>query len=83
MSCLDLLSLGYDVHLLADGVSSSNKEEVPFALDRMRQAGVIVGTSESVAFQLQSRPCYLVTCSFTDETFLASRFCKAEFQDLR
>ena len=55
MSCLDLLSLGYDVHLLADGVSSSNKEEVPYALDRMRQSGVIVETSESVAFQLQSR----------------------------
>jgi hypothetical protein len=53
MSCLDLLSLGYDVHLLVDGVSSSNKEEIPFALDRMRQAGVVVSTSESVAFQLQ------------------------------
>ncbi|KIP09837.1 hypothetical protein PHLGIDRAFT_85994 [Phlebiopsis gigantea 11061_1 CR5-6] len=53
MSCLDLLSLGYDVHLLADGVSSSNKEEVPYALERIRQAGAIVGTSESVAFQLQ------------------------------
>jgi len=53
MSCLDLLALGYEVHVLADGVSSSNKEEIPFAFDRLRQAGVIIGTSESVAFQLQ------------------------------
>lgn len=53
MSCLDLLSLGYDVHVLADGVSSSNKEEIPYAFDRMKQAGVMIGTSESVAFQLQ------------------------------
>lgn len=55
ISALDLLSLGYDVHILADGVSSSNKEEIPLALERMRQAGACIGTSESVAFQLQRR----------------------------
>ena len=67
MSCLDLLDLGYDVHVLADGVSSSNKEEIPYALDRVRQAGALVSTSESVAFQLQgtelSTRFYLV-CSY-------------------
>ncbi|KAK7696584.1 hypothetical protein QCA50_001242 [Cerrena zonata] len=58
-STLDLLSLGYDVHVVADGVSSCNKEEVPLALARMRQAGAQITTSESAAFQLQadsSRP---------------------------
>lgn len=53
ISCLDFLSQGYDVHLVADGVSSSNKEEIPYAFERMRQAGVTIGTSESIAFQLQ------------------------------
>lgn len=53
MTCLDFLSLGYEVHVLADGVSSSNKEEIPIAFDRLRQAGVVIATSESVAFQLQ------------------------------
>ncbi|KAI9455787.1 Isochorismatase hydrolase [Lactarius psammicola] len=52
-STLDLLERGYDVHVLADGVSSCNKEEVPVALERMRQAGAQISTSESVLFQLQ------------------------------
>ncbi|KAH8105498.1 Isochorismatase-like protein [Cristinia sonorae] len=52
-STLDLLEAGYDVHIIADGVSSCNKEEVPFALERMRQAGAQITTSESIAFQLQ------------------------------
>ncbi|KAI0296060.1 Isochorismatase hydrolase [Multifurca ochricompacta] len=52
-STLDLLERGYDVHILADGVSSCNKEEVPWALERMRQAGAQISTSESTLFQLQ------------------------------
>jgi len=52
-SSLDLLENGYDVHVLADGVSSCNREEVPYALAGMRQAGVKITTSESAAFQLQ------------------------------
>ncbi|KAH7916713.1 Isochorismatase-like protein [Hygrophoropsis aurantiaca] len=52
-SSLDFLELGYDVHVLADGVSSCNKEEVPYALSRIRQAGGYITTSESAGFQLQ------------------------------
>jgi len=51
-TALDLLERQYDVHILADGVSSCNKEEVPWALERMRQAGAQISTSESIAFQL-------------------------------
>jgi isochorismate hydrolase len=62
---LDLLELQYDVHVLADGVSSCNKEEVPWALERMRQAGAQITTSESMAFQLMgtSDPLASYECS--------------------
>lgn len=58
-STLDLLEHGYDVHVLADGVSSCNKEEVPWALKRMRQAGAQITTSESMLFQLQGNTIFL------------------------
>ena len=68
-STLDLLEHGYDVHVLADGVSSCNKEEVPWALERMRQAGAQITTSESLLFQLQGKnglspPCVVPRCLF-------------------
>lgn len=56
-SALDLLAEGYNVHVLADGVSSCNKEEVPYALACMRQAGAQITTSESLLFQLQREFC--------------------------
>lgn len=56
---MDLLERGYDVHVLADAVSSCNKEEVPWALERMRQAGAQITTSESMLFQLQGSAFFL------------------------
>ncbi|KAF8760307.1 Disulfide isomerase [Rhizoctonia solani] len=49
---IDLLRMGIDVHVLADGVSSCNREEIPWALARMRQAGAQITTSESMLYQL-------------------------------
>lgn len=48
---LDLLQAGHKVYVLADGVSSSNKEEVPIALARLRQAGAVITTSESWIYE--------------------------------
>ena len=33
---MDLLQNGYNVHVVADAVSSCNKEEIPIALARLR-----------------------------------------------
>lgn len=37
---------------MIDGVSSCNSFEIPIAIECMRTAGAIIGTSESIAFQL-------------------------------
>ena len=48
---LDLLREGHKVYILADGVSSCNKEEVPIALARLRAEGAIITTSESIIYE--------------------------------
>jgi hypothetical protein len=48
---LDLLRAGHTVYVIADGVSSCNKEEVPIALARLRHEGAVVTTSESFMYE--------------------------------
>jgi hypothetical protein len=48
---IDLLKAGHKVYVIADGVSSCNKEEVPIALARLRHEGAIVTTSESFIYE--------------------------------
>ena len=48
---LDLLRQGHKVYVLADGVSSCNKEEVPIALARLRAEGAVVTSSESLLYE--------------------------------
>ncbi|KDQ20619.1 hypothetical protein BOTBODRAFT_26622 [Botryobasidium botryosum FD-172 SS1] len=42
----------YSVYVIADGVSSCNKEEVPIALAHMRQRGAHIVSSESLIYTL-------------------------------
>ncbi|KAI8921651.1 Isochorismatase-like protein [Entophlyctis helioformis] len=51
-TALDLLRNDIDVYVLADGVSSMNKEEVPIAIQRLKEAGAVITSSESILFQL-------------------------------
>lgn len=48
---LDLLARGHRVWIVQDGVSSCNAEERAVALDRLRQEGARVTTSESVIYE--------------------------------
>jgi nicotinamidase-related amidase len=52
MSALDLVALGYTVHVAADAVTSRTQANWRLAMDQLRQAGVVVTTTESVLFQL-------------------------------
>ena len=49
---LDALKQGYEVHVVADAVSSRTAENKQIALDRMRQAGAFITSTEMILFML-------------------------------
>ncbi|EAR94213.1 isochorismatase hydrolase (macronuclear) [Tetrahymena thermophila SB210] len=49
---LDLISLGYKVYLITDGISSQRKIDRSTAFRRLENEGAILATSESVIFEL-------------------------------
>ena len=52
-TCIELITLGKQVHLVCDGISSSRQWERQIALERMSKIdGVFLTTAESVLFQL-------------------------------
>jgi len=52
---MDLLALGYQVHVLKDCVSSRKEIDYETALERMRSAGIIISTLEAALFELLER----------------------------
>mmetsp|Transcript_42182 Transcript_42182/g.78455 ORF Transcript_42182/g.78455 Transcript_42182/m.78455 type:complete len:203 (+) Transcript_42182:60-668(+) len=51
-TAFDLIERGFQVHVLADGVSSQRPLDRETALHRLRQVGCFVTTAESVLFEL-------------------------------
>lgn len=49
---LDALEHGFEVHVVADAVSSRTPENRQLALDRMRQSGAFIVSTEMLLFQL-------------------------------
>jgi len=54
-TALDLAAMDYDVYVCADAVGSRSRTDYEFALQRVRTAGVLVTTVESVMFELCER----------------------------
>ena len=52
---LDALQEGYNVHVIADAVSSRTQENRETAMERMRQAGAFIASTEMILFQLMDR----------------------------
>ncbi|MCO5229550.1 MAG: hydrolase [Chitinophagales bacterium] len=51
---LDALDAGFEVHVIADAVSSRTKENKQIALERMRQSRAFIASTEMVLFQLMN-----------------------------
>lgn len=49
---IDLLKRGFEVFVVADASSSRSQTDRTFALERLRGAGAIITTTESILFQL-------------------------------
>lgn len=52
---LDAMSRGYRVFVVADASSSTSPYHRDIAYDRMRQAGAVIATAQSLAFELLER----------------------------
>ena len=51
-TALDALKAGYEVHIVADAVSSRTPENKQLAIERLRQAGAYISSVEMILFQL-------------------------------
>jgi len=49
---LEALSRGYEVHVVADAISSRTQDNKNIALERLRQSGVFIASTEMTLFQL-------------------------------
>jgi len=54
-TALDGIEKGFEVHVVADAVSSRNLEDKEIAIERMRQGGVFVDSTEIILFQLMEK----------------------------
>ena len=67
---IDLLERGYDVHIVADGVSSQRESDRSVAMARLRDMGCHLTTTESVLLQLlgdSKHPKFKETSKFLKE----------------
>jgi hypothetical protein len=54
-TCPDLIKAGFQIHLAADAAASYLKEIRDIAIDLLRQAGVVISSTEIIIFKWASR----------------------------
>ena len=62
---LDLLQERYDVFVLDDAVGSCTTSDYTTALDRMRHAGAIISSSQSIIFEMMRTAAPTVDAGFS------------------
>ncbi|MCB0506669.1 MAG: hydrolase [Chitinophagales bacterium] len=51
-TALEAMNIGIEVHIVADAVSSRTKDNKNYALERMKQSGAFIVSTEMILFQL-------------------------------
>jgi nicotinamidase-related amidase len=54
-TALDALKNGFEVHVVADAVSSRSAENKSIEIERMRQSGAFIASTEMILFQLMEK----------------------------
>lgn len=54
-TCLDLIKAGFQIHLIADAVTSRTNENKDIAVNILRKAGAIISSTEIVIFEWACR----------------------------
>ncbi len=54
-TALEALTLGYQVHVVSDAVTSRRREDWALAMDKMRHAGAVISGCEMLAYELLGR----------------------------
>ena len=54
-TALDLIRNGYIVHIIGDATSSHKKEDYEIAIERLRDSGAVITTTEALIYELSER----------------------------
>jgi len=54
-TALDLMQNGYIVHIIRDATSSHKKEDYETAIERLRDSGAVITTTEALIYELSER----------------------------
>lgn len=51
-TALDAKAMGYDVHVVADAISSRSKFNMNIGMEKMRQFGIVITSTETVLYEI-------------------------------